>query len=129
MGLRAYNRGVMTRTSRLAAALMLAVMLPLQGWAAACAQICALAQQHHVAGHDHSQAGIDTGDEPESDHCAKSHIGAGKCCQAHTFFVQLPEVLVVVSIPSFERNPFVSRWASFIPEEPNPPPIAAAPIA
>jgi hypothetical protein len=126
---REYNRGAMTRISRLAATLVLAVMLPLQGWAAACVQICALVQQHHVEGHEHSDSGVDVDERQDSDHCTKSAIGAGKCCQAHMFFVQLPEVSVAVSIPSFERNPFIPRWTSFIPEEPNPPPIATAPIA
>jgi hypothetical protein len=133
-----YNRAV-NPIFRAAAALLLAMMLPIQGWAAACAQICALAQQPRHSeeaaaqhgSHDADPAAMES-DAPvdsHADHCGKSEIGAGKCCQAHVYLAEPAVTLRAVSIPSFDRDPFVSSWTSFVPEELNPPPIAAAPIA
>ena len=118
------------------AVFLLALMLPIQGWAAACAQICALANAGAGAAHEavvndgRAAAGApESAPEHDIDHCGKSELGAGKCCQAHAFVVRSAEVFAGVSIPSFERVPLVARWTSFVPEEPNPPPIGAAPIA
>jgi hypothetical protein len=108
-------------SSRSTAALLLILLLPLQGVAAACAQICAY---HHAQAQSQSDE-----DDSDTDHCGKSDIGAGKCCQAHTF-IAVPALSfdpVLVSSPEPDRR--VMRWTNFIPEEPNPPPIGAAPIA
>ena len=129
-----YNVPVNPRL-RLAAAFLLAVMLPIQAWAAACAQICAIAQHEHeeaIAGQadhgTHPGAGADL-ESPVSNHCHDSEMGAGKCCQFHAFMVDLPVAATVVSVPPFERHFFVARWTSYIPEEPSPPPIASSLIA
>ena len=116
---------------RFAAVLLLALMLPIQGWAAACAQICARVQHQHAgkaiaanhAGH-HDPSG---GDQTGGDHCTKSDLGAGKCCQAHVFLVQ-PQLLAAISAPVLSHDSFIARWTNFIAVEPNPPPITA-PIA
>ena len=122
---------------RVVAVFLLALLLPVQGWAAACAQICARVNQAHqaammsdVAEH-HVHHDVATPDEGFAghEHCGDSEIGAGKCCQSHTFVVTISIELVVASIPSFERHFFVARWTSFIPEEPSPPPIAASVLA
>ena len=128
----------MNPLARTAAVFLLALMLPIQGWAAACAQICALASAghdgvmiHDAVPHDaHAQSAAPEAMPGEGlDHCGKSELGAGKCCQAHTYLAKAPTVFPHVSIPSFERHRFVSRWTSFVSEEPTPPPIASAPLA
>ena len=124
--------------TRTAAVLLLGLMLPLQGWAAACAQICALASAsrdavmiqnaalHHA---DAPQQAPGSAPEDSSDHCGKSEMGAGKCCQAHIYLTQPCSTSPSVSIPSFERHQLLPRWTSFISEEPTPPPIASSRIA
>ena len=120
---------------RFVAAAMLAVLLPVQGYAAACAQICAVtngtAPAHQVA----TVAG--------EGHCAEhapkpapSHgdgedqtLGAGKCCQAHVFTVDQPASATSVERETPVRAGLAARWSSFIPDEPSPPPIPAANIA
>ena len=115
--------------------MLLALMLPVQGWAAACAQICAQAQQsrgdmaaeHAAMGHDESIA-QDT-DGADLSHCGSSALGAGKCCQAHTFLIDVT-VLVISGIHEhFTPDAGVARWVSFIPESPCHPPIPASVIA
>lgn len=112
----------MTSFQRLAAVALLALLLPVQGFAAACAQICAVVHQAH-----HAEMMAATGDDDHgalAGHCGDSDMGAGKCCKAHTFLVDLA-VPVVAAPPSFlEHTSFVARWTNFIPEEPSPPPIA-----
>ena len=120
---------------RLAAAVLLAILLPVQGAAAACAQVCVMTaidrqasaaeagsahdiHSHEVASH-HDGAG-------HGDHCGKSEMAAEECCQAHTLMAEFAVVPAVVSLPSFERSWFVARWTNFIPEEPSPPPIGSA---
>jgi hypothetical protein len=112
---------------RFFAALLLAFMLPVQGWAAACAQICAIgSDERHAVMMVVAHADGDQDGAPDHDHCDKSDMGAGKCCQAHTFMVELPIAVALGPIPSFEPHSFVARWTNFIPEEPSPPPIAPA---
>jgi hypothetical protein len=123
------------RRIRLVAALLLAFMLPIQAWAAACAQICArtLEARHAAMMAAESPAPIHQGHampatdpvEGDTDHCGKSEMGAGKCCQAHVFVVAAPALVDAAVVPSFERDLFVARWTNFIPEEPSPPPIAS----
>ena len=120
---------------RLAAAVLLAILLPVQGAAAACAQLCALASfdRNGVAAevqpvhdtHSHAASHHD-GTDSHADHCGKSGMAAEKCCQAHTLMAELALVPAAVSPPSFERSWFVARWTNFIPEEPSPPPIGSA---
>jgi len=114
-----YNAHVISPRST--AAFLLILLLPLQGVAAACAQICA---------YHHAQAQPQSDDvDSDGDHCGKSDIGAGKCCQAHTFIAVPTLVFDPVLMPSPEPDRVVTRWTNFVPEEPNPPPIGAAPIA
>ena len=120
---------------RCVAALLVALLLPVQGFAAACAQICAAtrnAQMHAVTAVDGGAA--ETGDEhcaghgePRSPHGEDdgSTLGAGKCCQAHVFAVDRPASAQTPESHSAVRNVFVARWSNFIPDEPSPPPIAS----
>ncbi len=121
---------------RTVAVFLVALLLPLQGAAAACAQICARVAMTQDAAvpnlaNDAMHQGHETApghrEAPASghDHCGQSELGAGKCCQAHVFAVDLPGAAAPAAVRSFERGHFVARWASFIPEEPSPPPIAA----
>ena len=121
---------------RLAAAVLLAILLPVQSAAAACAQLCAMAALDRQAEadsttardtHSHGAASHHDGADPHADHCGKSEMAADKCCQAHTLMADLAVVPAAVSPPSFERSWFVARWTNFIPEEPSPPPIGSAP--
>src|SRR5881394_1958459 len=89
---------------RIAAALLLVLMLPVQGWAAACAQICARVDAVHRAAvmmqapDRHAQRdAAPAGDAPNHEHCGDSEMGAGKCCQGHTFVIQLSVNPVVVA--------------------------------
>ena len=132
----------MNRRSRFFAAALLALMLPVQGWAAACAQICAQGQQRHenapvdhaAMGHAEHGAHHDASLEQDADdsgdsHCGSGVLGAGKCCQAHTFLVDVT-VHAIAGIPEhFTPDPGVARWISFIPEQPDHPPIRASVIA
>ena len=116
---------------RFVAAAMLAILLPVQGYAAACAQICAVT-------HDAAQAAMAGGEAGEG-HCAEhapksapTHgdgedktLGAGKCCQAHVFTVDQPASASRLEQSAHARVTLVARWSSFIPDEPSPPPIAA----
>ena len=111
----------MKRPLRWLAAILLALIVPMQATAAACAQLCMKAKAAHVmsAGPMHSGGHSDCDPtEPAS--------GDGKCCHAHTFMMEPPLPAAIVDIPSFEPLRFVVRWTSFIPEEPSPPPIAFA---
>jgi hypothetical protein len=115
---------------RYVAALLVAVLLPLQGYAAACAQICAATGNAHGAiaeerggeadGHCHESpapAHHDEGGAPDS--------GVAKCCQAHVFAI---DRVVATAGPDQShpvQAPYVARWSSFIADEPSPPPIAA----
>lgn len=122
----------MSPSLRLFAAFLLAILLPVQGWAAACAQICArVAEERHAAmmeamAHDESPA--DDGSAMH-DHCGKSELGAGKCCQAHVFVAELPVFATAMPVASFMRACYVARWTNFIPEEPSPPPIVSVQLA
>ena len=120
----------MRRSARIVAALLLAFLLPLQGWAAACAQICALAGEGRHAAMLEAMAHAPSDDEAAmQDHCGKSELGAGKCCQAHVFVAQLPAFCAAIPEASFERAHYVARWTNFIPEEPSPPPIVSVQLA
>jgi hypothetical protein len=113
----------MKRLARRLAPFLLALLLPVQGLAAACAQICleahaqAMAQAASDAGEDcHGSAGGEAG-SPTAD---------GKCCHGHTFMMQPPVDAFTGALPAIPPLAFVTRWTSFIPEEPSPPPIASA---
>lgn len=133
--------------TRLLAYLLLALMLPIQGYAAACAQICAIAahqpapvdhrsmdhgsedhadgghgdRDHHAMGHD----GVHSGSSPAHEDCGESVLGAGKCCQAHAYAIAQAPSVKSAEPESFTYAPMAERWTSFIPEEPSPPPIDA----
>jgi hypothetical protein len=122
----------MSRCARIVAALLLAILLPLQGWAAACAQICARVAEERHAAMVEAMAHVETPSEEESamhDHCGKSELGAGKCCQAHVFVAQLPVFSTAIPVATFVRTRYVALWTSFIPEEPSHPPIVSAQVA
>ena len=132
---------------RLFAYLLLALMLPIQGYAAACAQICAIAAHepaavdhgvmdhgdmdhgdmdhgdgdHHAMAHD----GAHPGSTPAHEDCGESALGAGKCCQAHAYASAQALEVKSAEPESFAHAPVAARWTSFIPEEPSPPPIGA----
>jgi len=107
----------MTRAWRVCAYLLLALLLPLQGLAGACAQICAVA---NAAPQEMPASADGAGHED----CDKSDIGTGKCCQGHVYLaVQLASFDAAVT-PALDRPALAQRWVSFIPEEPSPPPIA-----
>lgn len=111
---------------------MLAILLPLQGWAAACAQICArVAEERHATMMQAMAQAQSTSDDDSAlhDHCGKSELGAGKCCQAHVFVAQLPVFAATIPDASFVRTYYVARWTNFIPEEPSPPPIVSVQLA
>ena len=109
---------------RAIAALLLALLLPVQGLAAACAQLCFKAQaQHAMAATGDADAGHDCHGGTGS---GESSVPAdGKCCHGHTF-IEPPSVAFAASPPAFQPLAFVARWTSYIPEEPSPPPIASA---
>ena len=115
----------MGRAPRLFALLLLAVMLPVQASAAACAQICEQMRPAGDAAPVMDHAAHDTTSAPEHEHCHDNDLGAGKCCQFHTFMFAAPDFIGVAKIPAVKPNAFIARWTSFIPEEPSPPPIAA----
>ena len=123
---------------------LLALLLPLQAAAGACAQICALTAasqrapasqvdaHHDMSGHEEHPGGKDlafpdTG-LPHQD-CDKSDIGAGKCCQAHAYLAVPLATIPAQSAHAIERVEPEARWVSFIPEEPSPPPIGRAAAA
>ena len=125
-----FNLHVMSRRIRLLAVALLAFVLPMQGAAAACAQICAKAAEQRDAAaqaemHLHEDAPADHGDL-DGNHCAKSEIGAGKCCQSHSATPTSAAPLIGAPAAAFERTSFVARWTNFIPEDPSPPPIHSA---
>jgi hypothetical protein len=97
--------------------LLLALLLPLQGLAGACAQICAVA---NAVPHEMPASMDATGHED----CEKSDIGTGKCCQGHVYLAVPLATPAVGEAPARERATLAPRWVSFIPEEPSPPPIA-----
>ena len=106
--------------------LLLALLLPVQGLAAACAQICLKAElQHAASAHAGEEAGGHDCHERSTPGDGAQHPD-GKCCHAHTFMTEPPLPAAIVDIPSFEPLAFVASWTSFIPEEPSPPPIASA---
>jgi hypothetical protein len=114
----------MTRRFRWFAAVLLALLLPAQGWAAACAQICAQARSSH-----HEAAMQSDADAATRHHCESNTQGAGKCCQAHVF-------LVMASVPEFTGahehltpDAAAAPWVNFIPDSPHHPPIASPVIA
>ena len=115
----------MTRTRRLFATFLLALLLPVQGWAAACAQICALANQAERA---EMMAALDgeTGSHEASDHCANSETGAGKCCNAHVFLINVAVPAIEGCAAHEQFDAAVAHWVSFISETPYHPPIAPA---
>lgn len=132
----------MTRRSRWLAATLLALMLPVQGWAAACAQICAQAQQsrgdmaaEHAAmahaghGTEHNASLAQDVDGSDLSHCGSSALGAGKCCQAHTFLIDVTVLVVTATPEHFMPDAGVARWVSFIPDSPYHPPIPDSVIA
>ena len=131
----------MTRRSRWFAATLLALMLPVQGWAAACAQICAQAQQsrgdmaaeHAAMGHasheEHDASLAQDADGAGLSHCGSSALGAGKCCQAHTFLIDVTVLEVAGIHEHFAPESGVARWVSFIPDSPYHPPISVSVIA
>ncbi len=122
---------------RSVAILLVALLLPVQGAAAACAQICAgfeakmeasaATMDANLAHHGHEATPATEDGAPVSghDHCGLSELGAGKCCEAHVFVVALPEATPAPAAASFGVHGFEARWASFFPEDPSPPPIAA----
>ena len=110
----------MARFRRAFAYLLLAVLLPIQGFAGACAQICAVVSSAHEM-----PVELDAG-SPGHEDCGKSDIGAGKCCQGHVYLGAPLATVPASLVPDFQPQPLVARWVSFIPEEPSPPPIVAA---
>jgi len=114
------------------AAVLVAVLLPIQGYAAACAQICA------ASGKVHASMAHDSAHEADS-HChqepaeAPAHPGEGdapnpgvaKCCQAHVFAIDRIAATTGPDKSHPVQVTFVARWSSFIADEPSPPPIAA----
>jgi hypothetical protein len=115
--------------ARLAAAMLLVLLLPVQGYAAACAQICALAEGGRQATVvDATSAAAHESADPAG-HChdsePQSHPGSGKCCSAHTFLVELAQPIPPAAPEALAHDAFVARWTNFIPEEPSPPPIAS----
>ena len=121
---------LMSRSFRVIAALLLGMVLPAQGWAAACAQICAraLEERHSEAHAGHHDEALQEGAAPHEG-CGESEPGAGKCCQAHLFIAPLRPSLEPPALPSAHHTAIVARWTSFIPEEPSPPPIVSASLA
>jgi hypothetical protein len=121
----------MTAMLRFVAALLVALLVPLQGYAAACAQICAAAGN----GHGGTQAPVAAAHEGEG-HCHGEPAGTteepgapglgGKCCQAHVFTVDFSAAISGSAPPLVVEPAFVARWTSFIPDEPSPPPIRPA---
>jgi len=107
---------------RVAAALIIALLLPVQGFAAACAQICARTQQ---AAHAAMLASAGDNEAGAADHCGKTDTGAGKCCKAHAFMIDLPSAAAAATSVFHEHACFVARWTNFIPEAPSPPPIVS----
>ena len=116
---------------RYLAALLVAVLLPIQGYAAACAQICAANGRSHadVAAVDHEAGGhcheVPAQPPPEED-ADESHVGLAKCCQAHVFAFDGVSAPAGQASGDFPETPYLARWSSFIPDEPSPPPIAFA---
>ena len=102
------------RFTRLLAAAVLALILPIQGWAAACAQICASVHEAQMA------AMHEAGDDTPCD----STMGAGKCCKAHTFMIAVGEIVATSAPPSLDVISPEIAWASFIPAVPDHPPTA-----
>ncbi len=121
----------MTRIPRILAATLFALLLPVQGVAAACAQICAQLHAGEAVAEPQPAPGeaVSHGHAAPEGPCHESDVGAGKCCKAHTFLMDLPVPTVSAAPAFFERDFSVARWTSFIPEEPSPPPIGPAPVA
>ena len=117
---------------RCVAAFVVAVLLPIQGHAAACAQICAMGGKAHASmtaegaheGDEHChQAPAETSPHPEEGDTP--NLGLAKCCQAHVFAVDSVAVATGPDKSPPGRATYVSAWSSFIADEPSPPPIAA----
>ena len=114
---------------RIVAALMLALVVPVQAAVAACPDVCATALlgQEAIGDEAPQQATAidhgDIGDQTHGHHCDKSDA-QGKCCQGHSVMTHAGTQSPVVSAPGFEGAAFVARWTNFIPEEASPPPIA-----
>jgi hypothetical protein len=114
------------------AAVLVAVFLPIQGYAAACAQICAASGKAHASMADESaheadsrchQAPAETPAHPgEGD---APNPGVAKCCQAHVFAIDHAIATPSLHEPHPVQAPYVARWSNFIADEPSPPPIAA----
>jgi len=121
---------------RILASVLVAILLPVQGYAAACAQICAAAGksagESRVAASDAEAAHChgDGAAEPAGghEHGSAPHSD-GKCCQAHVFAVDSPAVLAGSPEAGLAPTPLVARWTSFILDPPSPPPIGLRPIA
>lgn len=96
----------------------LVLLLPVQAWAGACAQVCL------AAGQVQEQQREINADPASHDDCGKPAATPGKCCQLQIVAVPQAVVLPKVQAPAFERVSHDTFWASFIPEEPSPPPIA-----
>jgi hypothetical protein len=118
----------MKASMRWLAALLLMLLLPVQGLAGACAQMCLKAQavKHGLAAADAASHGSHHHCDESGDAGSGSGSGEGQCCHAHSYMMEPPAIPTVVSLPAFEPLRFVVRWTSFIPEEPSPPPIASA---
>lgn len=110
----------MDRVRAIAVSLLL-LLVPVQGVAAACAQLCVKATHEHTMTADPVQPGA-------SHHCddpADAGEPGGHCCHAQAFMMEPPLASAIVVPQSLEPSRFIARWTSFIPEEPSPPPILA----
>jgi len=124
--------GVVTRTFRTILACILASALPLQAAAMAYVQAASSPPQasapHAKHGHSHAQDEQHAAvlDHSTQDPCDDTGDGTLKCCHAHAVWLPARVMPIVSATAPPERRSFVSRWTSFIPEEPSPPPIALA---
>jgi hypothetical protein len=116
----------MKRSARLLAALLLMLLLPVQGLAAACAQLCVKAQAAQLMAQSAGDAGEAHDCHGSGKHDRNLPPADGKCCHGHTFMMQPAVAETDGASPAIPPLAFVARWTSFIPEEPSPPPIASA---
>ena len=118
------------------AAVLVALLIPIQGYAAACAQICAANGRSHV--------GMSREVQNAGDHCHEAPAeapkapdapqgpeegdvpgpGLAKCCQAHVFAFDRAAGAAAPDAYRPAPSCFVVRYSSFIADEPSPPPIA-----
>ena len=80
---------------------------------------------HAKHGHTHAQGERHEAvpDHSTQDPCDDTGEGALKCCHTHAAWLHACIMPIVPAAAAPERRAFVSRWTSFIPEEPSPPPI------